>query len=55
MIRNAALFILILVLLYAAMFGAWLGGANPGPWTHAIAWFFAALLTAAIIIHEKNP
>lgn len=45
---------IVLVLTHAAIFGAWLAGATPGPWTYTLAWFFSFMLvTGATLCRDK--
>lgn len=54
MIKYISQFVVAMVLWCAAMFGAWLGGADPGWWTLALGAFFSVLIIAGVAIHEST-
>ena len=41
---------IVLVLTHAAVFGAWLAGAKPGPWAFTLAWFFSFMLVTGVTL-----
>jgi membrane protein YdbS with pleckstrin-like domain len=55
MIKYLAQFIVLMVLWFAIMFGAWLGGADPGWWTVGIGVVVSLVIIGAIITHKSNP
>jgi hypothetical protein len=55
MIKYLAQFIVLMTLWFAAMFGACLGGADPGWWTVGIGVVASLVIIGAIITHKKSP
>lgn len=48
--RHIVPLLITLALTHAAIFGAWLGGAEPGPWAYRLAWAFSFLLVAGVAL-----
>jgi hypothetical protein len=53
--KLIAQFIVVFVLCCAVIFGAWLGGAEPGAWSFTLAAVFSVVIVGAIITHKSSP
>jgi hypothetical protein len=42
--------VIVLVLTHAAIFGAWLAGAQPGAYAFVLAWFFSFMLVTGVTL-----
>lgn len=42
--------IVVLLLTHAAVFGAYLAGAQPSPWAYTLAWFFSFVLVTGVTL-----